>query len=235
MAGFEDVKGWVEQHPYATGAIVFVGGLGILWMLGYIGGGSSSNNAANSGAAAFYNAEATQTQAGAAMQIATLQTAAATKQAEIQANAATAIDASNNTASMAIAANGYQAATDQATIWSTAQTEQAKISGQTQRYITNVNDQAAVSMAGYAAQSSALQSQYAYQTAVANNQAQEIQTAMNTIVPQEIAAHAAQGNPWAVVNLPGAGQISVPGGFVNVNDLIGMGYTPQQAYALATG
>lgn len=75
----DKIEALAEKHPLATGAIVFVGGLVLLYLLGYLGSAGSSSTSSNpgNGAAAFYQAEAAQTASGNALQAAQLQTAAA--------------------------------------------------------------------------------------------------------------------------------------------------------------
>jgi hypothetical protein len=101
---------WIEEHPYATGGIVFAGGLAILWYLGYFSGGSSNASASNGTAnlaAAYYAAEAAQTTASTQLQMATVADTNATAQVGLQATAATAINAANANASTII--NGQNA------------------------------------------------------------------------------------------------------------------------------
>jgi hypothetical protein len=91
----ENVTKWIEDNPLLAGGIIVVGGLAVLWMLGYIGGGAAAapdNTAANM-AAAYYAAEAAQTAGGTQVQLATVQSAAQTAQVTAQANAAQAIAA----------------------------------------------------------------------------------------------------------------------------------------------
>lgn len=106
---------WAEQHPYMTAAIVFGGGLAVLYMLGYLGGGSGSaqSGAANM-AAAYYAAEAQQAVAGTQLNMATVQANAQTQGQQIQANAALGIAQSNDAASVAIATHMYDSANVQA-------------------------------------------------------------------------------------------------------------------------
>lgn len=102
MASFDDATHWVGQHPYLAGATVFGGGLALLWLFGFFSSSSGSQAASPNLAGAFYQAEAAQTQAGAAIQIATLQTASDTAKTKIQADAATAIQSSQSDMAMTI-------------------------------------------------------------------------------------------------------------------------------------
>lgn len=86
---FAELKSWVEAHPYEAAAIGGIAVIALLYLLGYFGGGSSSTD--QNLASSFYSAEAAQTAAGSAQQIATIQAATATAIAADQYNAAEAI------------------------------------------------------------------------------------------------------------------------------------------------
>lgn len=91
---FGDITKFAEAHPTET-IIIGAGGLvGILWLLGYIGGGSSAQ-ASNAGtqnlAAAYYAAEAQQAVVGGQIQMANIAANMNTAIAGIQANAAQGI------------------------------------------------------------------------------------------------------------------------------------------------
>lgn len=110
---FKEVAGWAENHPWETGGIVFVGGLILLWLLGYFNSApaqSSGNN--DTLAAAYYQAEMAQAVAGTQLQIAQANSTAQTAQAQIMADAATKINAQNTAASVAITQTNATAATD---------------------------------------------------------------------------------------------------------------------------
>ena len=107
MADFHVIH-WAEEHPAYAGAIVFVGGLALLWFLGYLGPSSSSSNQANNQqqqaaiteqqlATAYYAAEAAQSTAGTELQLAQVNDQAAVNIAGGQNQAAVAINAANNT------------------------------------------------------------------------------------------------------------------------------------------
>ena len=71
---WEKIQHWISEHPYATGGIVFVVGLFLLWWFGFFGGSSSSSG--SSDVQSYYAAEAAAAQA-----------AGQTQQAQIAANA----------------------------------------------------------------------------------------------------------------------------------------------------
>lgn len=84
---------WVKEHPVETGGIVFVGGMGVLWILGVFSGGSSSASAGDPNASAYYAAQAAQAQAGDALQAVQIQSAAATAQTALNDSASTSTNA----------------------------------------------------------------------------------------------------------------------------------------------
>src|SRR6185436_19434237 len=101
---------WAEEHPLPAAAIVFGGGLVVLWALGFFTRSGSNDSGTANMAAAYYAAEAQQAVIGGQIQQATLTTAAATKQAEIQAGAATSIAQIQATTDQTIAAGQYATA-----------------------------------------------------------------------------------------------------------------------------
>lgn len=109
---FKEVAGWAENHPWETGGIVFVGGLILLWLLGYFNKSPAQQGNNGTLAAAYYQAELAQTVAGTQLQIAQANTKAQTAQAQIMADAATKINAQNTAASVAITQTNATAATD---------------------------------------------------------------------------------------------------------------------------
>jgi len=131
------------EHPYITGAVIFGGGLVLLWAFGYLGSSSGSGSTSQtSGAAAYYGAEAIQTQTAGAVQIANLQTTAATAQAGIaakqavsiaktQANAATTINGQNATTAGNIAKLQSTTAMHIADVQGATQVQAAQIAGNT--------------------------------------------------------------------------------------------------------
>lgn len=161
-----DAVKWAEDNPVATGGIILIGGLGLLWLFGFFSssGSSSSNTAQSNMAAAYYAAEAAQTTAGTQLQIATDTNQAQTAQVGLQTAAAVAINKAN---------------ADSAT---TIQTTQS-------------ND---------ALQASNNANAFAYQTAVSGNQANEIMSALNTVIPTELA----YGQGQASFYLPGVGSFN---------------------------
>jgi hypothetical protein len=183
MAEFRPVA-WFEAHPVAGGAILFGGGLGLLWLFGFFGSSSSSasssNTAATNMAAAYYGAEAQQAVVGGQMQIASEQFAAQTAQTGLQANAAVAINQANATASQNIASSMYNSATQ----INAANTNAAVQLGSVQ---ANDASQLASVQANDALAATASNNAYAYLTNVAGNAANQNITAMQTIIPQELA------------------------------------------------
>lgn len=106
---FEHVTQWAEKHPLGTTAVVVVGGLGALWLLGFFSSSNgTSSTTTDAGTAAYYNAEAAQTATG--NQLMALQD---------QYSAETAIASIKNAGSVAI---------NQA--WATAQTAQTESTNQ---------------------------------------------------------------------------------------------------------
>lgn len=107
------IEDWVSDHPYATGAIVIVGGLLLLWVFGVFGSSSSTAPADNT-AADYYSAEE-----AAAQQQAALSAAQDQNQAEEQI-ASTQADVQNTqTGAQLQALQGYYA-TQQAAITANA-------------------------------------------------------------------------------------------------------------------
>jgi hypothetical protein len=163
-------------------------------------------------AAAYYAAEAAQTQAGTALAITQSNNQAQTNQTLLQAYAATAINASNNTAAVAMNTTQYASATDIA---------KAQYSRDTQIATVQANDAMNTSIAANA---------YAYQTSLAGDQANEITTAMQTIVPQEIGTYGA-----GRFVIPGLGYMGVDnGGNPNINAMVAQGYDPAYAAKYAS-
>jgi hypothetical protein len=217
-----DIAQTVEEHPYVTGAVVFGGGLAILWLFGFFSSTSSTSStdtATTNMAAAYYAAEAQQATAGTQLNIAQDYTQAQTDQTAIQANAAVAINAAQTGAATQIAASQYNTA----------------------GYIANVQGADMVAMnasnnwlgsvqSADAANTAASNNWYALQTTNANNSAAQYQTVLGTIIPQELAL----SGGGAAFALPGVGTGAVNlSGTVNINQLIGQGYSPQQAQAIA--
>lgn len=105
-----------EKHPYATGAVVIVGGLGVLYLLGFF----TKAPAANTGIAdpastvnAYYAAEAAQASAGAAEVINQQNNTAGVSIAGIQAGSNQAIAGIGESEAIGtLAQEGYNQATD---------------------------------------------------------------------------------------------------------------------------
>jgi hypothetical protein len=206
------ISGWIEEHPFATGAIVFGGGLALLYLFGFIGGGSAAAPAANNSAAAFYGAEAAQSQAGAAIQLGTLQTQAATAQAKIQADAATAIAATG--ASMQTTINGQNTGSANTIAGYEAATSQYAASTQLQATASNNATVLAQTISN---------NDTAARVNDSNNNATIWQTAMNTIIPQEMVF----GGGHAQTNLGEYGTFwGSSGTYVSPTTLAAQGFSP---------
>lgn len=180
---FGDMVKWAEGHPVPT-VIIGAGGLiAILWMLGYIGGGSAQQGAdqgTQNMAAAYYAAEAQQAVVGGQIQMATIQAAAATAINNANDNAAVELGHTQATAAMTINAQNVGGA-----LGLGAQNLQATYSNnQTARQIAVNNAHAAENIAATNANAftqvaPVIATQQAYaQIGVAAQQAQaQIQTA----------------------------------------------------------
>ena len=200
---------WIEEHPYATGGIVFGGGLVLLWAFGYLGGGSSSS--AQSGtsnlAAAYYAAEAAQTTAGTQLQMATVQSNAAQGIATTQANAAVAINQAQSDMATTL---GQQNAN--ASVWiNQANSDNALLATQSN------NNSALATVQTNAA--------YANATNTTNVNAGILSTFLNTIVPQELAL---TGGVGAGAVLPGIGTVGIASGSTTPAQAAAVGFTPTQ-------
>lgn len=197
-----DMLQWAKEHPWMAGALTLGAVFILLWLLGFFGSSSSSSSSSSGTnlAAAYYNAEAAQTTAGTQLQMATEAYAAQTAQDQIQANAATGI------------------ATTQANMYTTIGGQNAGVEtalGNDQLLASNnANDDAQATALGEA--------NFAYQTAQAGYTAASLQTAMNTIIPQEIAF----GGGTTQIGIPGVGTYSADLGAPSPNDLAAMGYSP---------
>jgi len=205
MADLGEIESWAEHHPYATAAIVFGGGIGLLWLFGFFGSSTQSTSSAGNAAAAYYQAEAMQTQAGTALAIAQSNNQAQTAQSLIQAQGAVAINQSNNTASQAIATTMYGAQTAEAQIGATAATTQAGYAADVAKTQAFYGNNTAVTQANDAMATAISGQNFAYQTAVAGNAAQALLTAETTIIPLE----AQLGHGTASGTIPGVGGFSL--------------------------
>lgn len=78
------------EHPLVTGAIVFGGGLAVLYLFGFFG--SSSSSGSDPTASDYFNAVATQAVSGDQLQMTDLNDKAAVNIAQIQSDAQTASD-----------------------------------------------------------------------------------------------------------------------------------------------
>jgi hypothetical protein len=207
-----DMKGitsWVEEHPTESIVIGLGGTLALLWLLGFFSSSSSNSNAGASNlAAAYYAAEAQQAVVGGQIQIATIGAAASTRQNADNANAAVAINAANTTAATTI--NGQNA--------------DASVQIGNQGLLATYSNNSAL------VQDTASNNATAATIAANNNQTSLLSSAINTVIPAEIAAHM---GGFSIPGLIGWGQGT--GQPYNVNDLMAQGYTQAQALNIASG
>lgn len=206
------IGGWIEEHPYATGGIVFGGGLVLLWMFGYIGGGSGDGNSGSSNlAAAYYGAEAAQTTAGTQLQMATVQANAQQGIATTQANAAVAlghIQADMQTTLGQQTANVANTQTVNDTIVANHSADDALATVNSNNYFANL-------------------------TATTHDNTSVALAALNGIIPQALYYGGASGAGGYV---PGLGSFAIGSGSGaaggNPNVLRAAGYTPSQINAI---
>jgi len=214
---------WVSAHPTESVVIGLGGLLAVLWLLGVFKGGGSADAAATGAsnlAGAFYAAEAQQAVVGGQIQMTTLQTAAATAQAANAANAAVAINEANAHAATII--NGQN--TGAASIMNQSSNDAAVAMSGNQLLATYSNNDAAV-------RTTALNTSAAVAVNASNNNANVLATAMQTVVPQELAAG---GTGAAIVTLPGGQQIRLESGAAwNLASLEAQGYSADQAAQIA--
>jgi hypothetical protein len=200
---------WIEEHPYATGGIVFGGGLVLLWAFGYLGGGSSSS--ANSGtsnlAAAYYAAEAAQTTAGTQLQMATVQSNAAQGIATTQANAAVAINQAQSDMATTLGQKNANAS-----VWINQENSDNAL------LATQSNNNSALATV----QTNAA---YNFATAQNNSQASILSTYLNTIVPQELAL---TGGAAGAVLPMGIGGVGIQSGNTTPAEAAMQGFSPSQ-------
>jgi hypothetical protein len=226
---------WGEAHPWEMGAIVLVGALVLLWLFGAFsksssGSATDSSGASTSNVAAYYGAEAASTQAGAAVQIATLQTAASTNQNQSNNDAAVAIDAADNKTSQLNTSTYYnshttetlgQQATDVATagiasrtalgtaaISSRTQLGVATIQGQTQTTLGLQNMQSTIAQSNNAAAASIANTNGAVKTAQIQATSAAYHDYLSTAMPAEIAVGQTTAG-LATFNLTPSGGYSV--------------------------
>lgn len=215
MPDFGEIYDWMGKHPYATGGIIVVGGLGILYLLGFFDKAQASGDQGQTNmAAAYYAAEAAQAAAGAQIQGISLVTTAQTSQTKIAADAATAINAQNTFRDVTVNQQNTGSANTIAAIGGTVGL--ADISGQVQQ--TRINADAATSQ-------NASNNLTAAQIAKITTDAANVNTALQTIVPQELAMSGGFGN----FSLPGQGGFTVnTGAFLDPDQLRALGFGPNQ-------
>ena len=242
-----NIKGaetWVTDHPTESIVIGLGGLLVVLWALGVFKGGAASSASAGASnlAGAYYAAEAQQAVVSGQIQAATIGAAAATAQSAASDNAAVAINAANANAATIIngqntgASVAINDSSNNAAVAINAanniNTEQLGYYG----YLTSAVGSNNALLATYSNNDTAVKtnaannSAYEYVT-TSNNNAQALHDAMQTIVPQELAATGGYGNFY----LPG-GLFSVNTGAPTSPDaLAGLGYTPAQIAGITAG
>lgn len=195
VAFAEHPLGWAEEHPYVSAAVI-VGGVAVIYWLFFSGSGNSSANAAAAG----------QANMAAAYYAAEAQQAVAGTQLNIAQDAnLTAVKTQQIQADAAVSINASnnQAQTTLAKYWSDSANVQA-------------NDTAATAAAHDA---------YNAQVALAGYQAGLATTAMQTIMPQEIALSGGYG----AFAIPGMGTAAInTQGNYNPSVLAAQGYTQTQ-------
>lgn len=215
---------WAEDHPYATAAIVIGGGLALLWMFGFFGSSNTGASTATTNlASAYYAAEAAQATAGTNLNIVQDQTQAQTAQVAAQANAAVAINQANATAAQNISASQYGAVVQETGLTTAAATTQAQAMYGAQVQQAAYGAQTAQVQANDALAQANANSAYAYNTTVANNQANEFLTYLNNILPGELALTG--GRVTAI--LPG-GTLQFGGSTAGPSAYAAEGYSPTQ-------
>lgn len=211
----KELEAWVEANP---GKSILIGGgllILLLWLFGFFSSSApAQDNSGQSLAAAYYAAEAQQAVVGGQVQQATIASQAATAQTLITSQTAQAINATNAQAATTINQSNNNTLSDVAS-----------------KQLTLGENNNATLLAG-------LQSNNA--TLLAQNdaaiQGAETITALNTIIPQELAISGGFGN----FQLPGLGgkgfnQLSVNtgGGASNPASLEAVGYDPNTARAIS--
>jgi hypothetical protein len=196
MADLSHPLAYAEEHPYVAGAVVFGGGLALLWLFGFFSSssGSGTDAATTSMAAAYYAAEAQQAVAGTQLNIATEQAQASTDQAQIQANAAVAIEQAHGTTAQNIASSMYASNTTLGQAGFDAQTTQASYAADVAKTGIVYGAQTQQVQANDATAASVASNNYAYLTSVSNNHAAEFTDAVHTVVAPELARSGGYGN-----------------------------------------
>jgi hypothetical protein len=205
----KELTTWVEAHP---GESIVIGGGGLLllmWLLGFFSSTAApADNTQSSLAAAYYAAEAQQAVVGGQIQQANIAATAQTAQ--------TGIVTSAQTQQAQIAATAATTINAQ-----TGGTYVALGGQQLQMGQTNAATALAINSSNNATNLAAQQ---------ASIYGSEAVTAMNTIIPQELAMYGA-----GQFSLPGFGEIQVDSGRTpNPNALVAQGYSPGRAAGIAS-
>jgi hypothetical protein len=196
MGSINEIMAWAEKHPLPAGAITFGLGLLVLWWMGVIGSSGTAADQTNSAA------QQTQQNLATAYYAAEAANATAGTQlqlATVQADAATNINQFNDQAAVAI--NAAQ-----------QQTQQLGVTTEGQVANTEYNDML---------QANNVNSQYAYNTAVATGQAANYNTLLSTTIPYELAL---TGNSNLYGNFAGTTYGLNTGG---LSPVYGLGYPVQ--------
>jgi len=234
----KEVMHWVEAHP---GESILIGGgvvIALLWLFGaFSKSAPAADTSGQSLAAAYYAAEAQQAVVGGQIQMANISATASTAQALIGANAAQAINATNATAATTLNQQNASAATTinsqnvgaATTINAQNVAGAENIAGQQFGFLTLANNnQLLATEHNNNTALAALQSNNATAQAInlTNAQASITNTALHTIVPQEL-SYVHQGN----FGLPLVGSFTVnTGGTPDVNQMLSLGLTPEEAH-----
>jgi hydroxylamine reductase (hybrid-cluster protein) len=229
MADLSHPLAYAEEHPYVAGAIVFGGGLALLWLFGFFSSssGSGTDSATTSMAAAYYAAEAQQAVAGTQLNIATEQAQAATAQTALQTGAAVAIEQAHGTTEQNIAASMYGSQTTLGLAGTAAGVTTAGYAADVAKTGIVYGAQTAAVQANDAMNTSIAGNSYAYLTAKAGTDAAALQDAMHTIIPQELAMYGQSGFTTQI-----GGQQFASGLWGNPNIARASGFDPAQVAAM---
>jgi hypothetical protein len=205
---FKELTAWVEANP---GKSILIGGglvIFLLWIFGAFSKSSAGDGGQSSLAAAYYAAEAQQAVVGGQIQMANISANASTAQELIKANAAQAINATNATAATTI----------------NSQQGNVLMDVSSKQLTLGLNNNATLLAGQQNNNATALE---ALKAGIAG---QETITALNTVIPQEIAVTGGFGNFY----LPGGQTLSVNTGASFSPDWYkAQGFAPNVANALA--
>lgn len=173
---------WIEKNPWLAGAIGLGGVLILLWLLGFFSSSSSGSTGSGSNlAAAYYAAEAAQTTAGTQLNM-------------TQANDNASVSIANSQASAAVAIQQSQAG-----MYTTLGQQNAGVStalGNDQLLASENSNDDALNASNTAAS-------FAYSTAAAGYNAQNMDTYLNAVYAPEVNNFTGEGigiTPWGNFN-----------------------------------